>query len=255
MEIDKKMLGQRIKKIRVAKRMTMEKFANAIHERVPEIKSGKSSVSKWERGDNVPNDIALQAIADLGGITVEELLNGNEEKQQVNSDEFVPVYDKALLLFQLEQRLLDIQKLLDAFNSPKHHEAMKEFGIATTTMLMARTQAKIKLVKQNHYKFYVLVGTFYLATDSVEDLKITDVGFDLRPYHYIVVTDKNGDEIAQFKFNKMTPTDYLDTVKKYYKPGNKITLGSNAPDDPDIPSMLLEDDTYEGGTYNDQNFS
>ncbi|MFB5068302.1 MAG: helix-turn-helix transcriptional regulator [Aerococcus sanguinicola] len=68
-------LGQRIKKIRVEKKMTLEQFAEAIKKNTEGAsKTGKSNVSKWERSENVPNDITLKAIADLAGTTVDDLL-------------------------------------------------------------------------------------------------------------------------------------------------------------------------------------
>lgn len=77
MSIDKKKLGNRIKGIRVAEKDTLEAFSQKINKYSGGvIKSGKSNVSRWEKGENIPNDITLKAIADIGGITVEELLYG-----------------------------------------------------------------------------------------------------------------------------------------------------------------------------------
>ena len=71
-------LGERIKRIRVSRKETLEKFAeNIIKASSDSVKTGKSNVSRWEKGLNKPNDITLQAIAKLGGITVNQLLNSN----------------------------------------------------------------------------------------------------------------------------------------------------------------------------------
>lgn len=73
MKVDKKMVGRRIKDIRVHKcNATMEEFANMVG-------SGKSNVSRWERGENVPNDLTLKRIAEIGETTIEELLYGDYE--------------------------------------------------------------------------------------------------------------------------------------------------------------------------------
>lgn len=78
MTIDKKELGNRIKEIRVAEKDTLEAFANKINKYSDGvIKSGKSNVSRWEKGENIPNDITLKAISDIGRVTVDELLYGN----------------------------------------------------------------------------------------------------------------------------------------------------------------------------------
>lgn len=73
MKINKKTLGMNIKNIRVNKlKINMEEFANL-------IQSGKSNVSRWERGENAPNDLTLTKIAELGNTTVDELLYGSLE--------------------------------------------------------------------------------------------------------------------------------------------------------------------------------
>lgn len=71
MEINKNQLGKRIKDIRVnVCGKTMEEFGKLVD-------SGKSNVSRWERGENVPNDLTLKKIAELGNVSVEELLYGD----------------------------------------------------------------------------------------------------------------------------------------------------------------------------------
>ncbi|MDO4775548.1 MAG: helix-turn-helix transcriptional regulator [Aerococcaceae bacterium] len=76
MTIDKKILGANIKKIRVNQRMTMEEFAKTISSYSDfAVTPGKSNVSRWERGENIPNDITLDAIAKIGNVTVDELTN------------------------------------------------------------------------------------------------------------------------------------------------------------------------------------
>lgn len=68
-------IGQRIKKIRVSRNETLEQFANAIQITANNsIKTTKSNVSKWEKGLNIPNDIALNAIAEIGGVSVDYLM-------------------------------------------------------------------------------------------------------------------------------------------------------------------------------------
>lgn len=78
MELNKVQIGRRIHDIRVERKETMEQFGEAISKLTAgKSKSGKSNVSRWERGENLPNDITLEAIAKLGGKTIEGLLYGN----------------------------------------------------------------------------------------------------------------------------------------------------------------------------------
>ena len=72
------LIGQRIKHIRVSRKETLEEFAeNIVKASSNSVKTGKSNVSRWEKGLNKPNDITLQAIAKLGNTTVNQLLNSN----------------------------------------------------------------------------------------------------------------------------------------------------------------------------------
>lgn len=72
------LLGKRIKRIRVGRKETLEEFAkNIIKVSENSVKTTKSNVSRWEKGENKPNDVTLQAIAELGNTTVDQLLNSN----------------------------------------------------------------------------------------------------------------------------------------------------------------------------------
>ncbi|GGA98749.1 XRE family transcriptional regulator [Macrococcus hajekii] len=74
MEVDKKNLGNTIKNIRLKLGMTMEEFGKKINF------ANKSVVSKWEQGTSIPSAERLKIIADLSGLTVEELLYGEDKK-------------------------------------------------------------------------------------------------------------------------------------------------------------------------------
>ena len=62
-EVDKKILGQRIKAIRLDKGMTLEEFGKLFG-------TSKSIVSRWESGISSPNPERLKTIAKVGDITV-----------------------------------------------------------------------------------------------------------------------------------------------------------------------------------------
>lgn len=68
MEIDKKLVGERISTIRKSLGLTMEMFGIRV------LNADRSLVSKWERGKAVPNNARVKIIAELGGISVNELL-------------------------------------------------------------------------------------------------------------------------------------------------------------------------------------
>ena len=73
--IDKKALGRRIRAIRLQLGLTMEDFIERIDGKPGRGRSG--TVNNWETGKNAPNKKRLKKIADLGGVSVEYLVNGN----------------------------------------------------------------------------------------------------------------------------------------------------------------------------------
>lgn len=67
--INKTKVGQRIKAIRLAKGMNQKEFAKYTLVTV-------TGVQYWEYGKNLPSKERLKIIADLAGMTVQELLEG-----------------------------------------------------------------------------------------------------------------------------------------------------------------------------------
>lgn len=72
LEADKLSVGERIKDIRISNGLTMEEFG-------ARLKTSKASVNNWEKGVNLPNKQRLKQIADMGGISVNYLLNGVQD--------------------------------------------------------------------------------------------------------------------------------------------------------------------------------
>ena len=66
---DNNQVGQRIKAIRLEKGMTTKEFGAFIG-------ATDSNVTSWEKGRTSPNPERLKIIADLAGMTVQELLEG-----------------------------------------------------------------------------------------------------------------------------------------------------------------------------------
>ena len=70
--MDANEVGRRIKQIRKNKGLNQTDFAKRIGATLP-------AVSNWETGKNLPNNERLKAIADIGNLTVDELLRGEAE--------------------------------------------------------------------------------------------------------------------------------------------------------------------------------
>lgn len=71
--MNKNEVGKRIKEIRVNLGLSMTKFGSKIDEIKP-VKSGV--ISNWENGKQLPNKERMRKIAELGDITLNELLYG-----------------------------------------------------------------------------------------------------------------------------------------------------------------------------------
>lgn len=68
-------IGQRIKMIRQELGLTLEEFGKMF-----DPIANKSNVSRWEKGKAMPSPERLKIIAELGGISVQELLYGDERE-------------------------------------------------------------------------------------------------------------------------------------------------------------------------------
>ena len=71
-EIDKTLVGQKIKDIRLSKGMTLEEFG-------AQFNTSASIVYRWEIGLSLPNPKRLKAIADFAKIPTLELTGGTEQ--------------------------------------------------------------------------------------------------------------------------------------------------------------------------------
>ena len=80
--------GKRIQAIRLEKGLTLDEFGKLIgasKSSISEWESGKhlppakSIISRWEKGAMLPNSSRLERVAELGNVTINELLYGNNE--------------------------------------------------------------------------------------------------------------------------------------------------------------------------------
>lgn len=73
MKIDKKAVGRRIRQLRLKKGYTQEELAKLVD-------AGKSSVSNWENGVELPTGWRLLQLLNVLELSIYELLYGNNEK-------------------------------------------------------------------------------------------------------------------------------------------------------------------------------
>lgn len=80
-------IGSRIKQVRLKNGKNQEDFGSLFDPPV-----NKTSVSRWESGKTLPTSKRLQKIAELGGVSVEYLING----VKLSASDFLDLVDKAL---------------------------------------------------------------------------------------------------------------------------------------------------------------
>ena len=76
MEDLRRIIGGNILLLRTNAHLTQAEFAEQLH-------YTDKAVSKWERGDSVPDIAVLKQIADMFGVTVDYLLHEHEENEKV----------------------------------------------------------------------------------------------------------------------------------------------------------------------------
>ena len=100
-------IGQRIKRIRLEKGMTLEEFGKMLH-------TSKSIVSRWEKGISIPNPERLRLIAKISNLTVNELLYG-----KLTTPEFlVQMLENNTIQSELERHLNDFFMRFENKNNP-----------------------------------------------------------------------------------------------------------------------------------------
>lgn len=126
MDIDKTAIGIRIKSIRLEKGLTLHEFGDLIDG------ADRSIASRWERGISLPNNERLKKIANLGGISVDELLYGTFDSfvytiyNDIMNDEYAEGYLRFEASALREIQKADINRFKEIFNETLDY--IKELG-------------------------------------------------------------------------------------------------------------------------------
>lgn len=229
LEIDKKILGNKIKEIRVNKRMTLEAFANAVREKTGNAqRTGKSLVSKWERGENIPNDITLKAIADLAGISVDDLLGNNEYLN--GKDDLLLILDRDLGFAKARLKSLE-----DKVNNGTTDDLSKADNLTfihyTKKTIDYLTNCIENIINDKGFElyFYNSSGEFIayiLNPHCIYDLTVDDIHIENEsvPWNQALIysaTDNNNSKAIDIN-NKL---DILDVIKSNYDVNTEISFG------------------------------
>lgn len=100
MEINKDEVGFRISTIRKRLGLNQELFGKKINQ------AHKSLVSKWEKGQSLPNNERLKIIAELGEISVDELLYGSFKNRVIKLiNDYIKDYSPHVSALEYDNRL------------------------------------------------------------------------------------------------------------------------------------------------------
>ena len=79
-------VGERIQRIRLENGYSLNTFGIEIGKRLNSERVKEGIISRWENGVSLPNNERLKAIAELGDITVNQLLNSNPLSDYSNEE-------------------------------------------------------------------------------------------------------------------------------------------------------------------------
>ncbi len=139
-KINKKEVGERIRKIRFSKGLTLKQFGEMLGKiklkNEIEISSNvqntvnKSNVLRWEQGISLPNKERLNKIAQLANITINELLYGNNEHDK---EELA----QRLMEIPTKERVELILRVLRQTKTEEENEEKKQKKIAAIKKITA----------------------------------------------------------------------------------------------------------------------
>lgn len=93
MEIDKKLVGNRIKNLRLEKKLTQENLALLLG------LNNKSSISQYENGSIIPSDDIKIKICDIFNCPMEYLMGISDERQYTEENSIDICIDEADIAF------------------------------------------------------------------------------------------------------------------------------------------------------------
>lgn len=123
-KVNPKHVGYRIREIRKnTLGLSMAAFAKKIDD-----KSKSGTVSNWETGKNLPNNERLKIIAELGKISVDELLYGSESEQRVREIYKKWDSDSKEKIFNYAHNDLEKSSSLDSTTISKSIQLVEEYS-------------------------------------------------------------------------------------------------------------------------------
>ena len=218
--MDQDKIGKFIKQLRIEKELSQYQLADM-------VPISRQAVSKWERGESIPDSSTLIRLSDIFNVTINELLAGKHLKD--NS------------IKQLENTTLSI--LDDSNNKSKRIKRNFRISVIIITTLLLSFLSYYFINSYNSTKVYTITG-------NGENFKIRD-GI------YLTTKGKNYIRLGNVKYKEDLN---ITNIKMYYKDKNKeIIIMENK----DIEQFVImnrksyynqsvRDNTYIEIKYNDK---
>lgn len=171
----KQIIGNRINKIRLEKGMTLEEFGKLFG-------ATKSNVSKWCKGQALPNPERMKQIAKIGDTTISELIKIDEVKPSKK------LAHKETIKKVLSITLPDVDINEDALNNVTSLVSELDYidfslpdiaAIYTHNQIYKRNQVHDALSYLNYLKpKFLTLDTFYKSGHIPEDMKM-DIAIEI----------------------------------------------------------------------------
>jgi transcriptional regulator with XRE-family HTH domain len=125
-------IGKRIQEIRQQKKLTQEQLAS-------DLAISRQAVSKWESGKAIPDIENLMCISNLYGVSLDELIKGDEKVgQKIVADASAKKWHKLSILF-----FVALMAYIVWFGSV-HGIWQVGLGIATLSMIIIDTRILLR---------------------------------------------------------------------------------------------------------------
>lgn len=200
--MDQDKIGKFIKQLRIEKELSQYQLADM-------VPISRQAVSKWERGESIPDSSTLIRLSDIFNVTINELLAGKHLKD--NS------------IKQLENTTLSI--LDDSNNKSKRIKRNFRISVIIITTLLLSFLSYYFINSYNSTKVYTITG-------NGENFKIRD-GI------YLTTKGKNYIRLGNVKYNEDLN---ITNIKMYYKDKNKEKVLMNNIDIQEF--MFINKDGY-----------
>lgn len=157
-------LGDRIKRIRLSKGLSQSQFGELFNP-----VAARSIVSRWESGKSVPNAKRLKKIAELGKITVSELLNGSIDMLIDNTADYIySVYSKSFdnNFIPKKDDVKDLIKKINTHDDTSYYKD-QDFVLALSIILTINDGE----YAENNYNLNMQRGITYCASEVKRKLE------------------------------------------------------------------------------------